>query len=167
MGSNSIPPKTLSDENINRGVVCAYMHFIARTQKTLTFLSQTGECRQQKHTQHAPSTKTECDYLNGWTKKTVTYANISPESGEPKRYSWGTKKKKTNKPKNNNNKQKNPKQTKNKTNTKREMLKRFSFTRSFPRHKRGNSNAVGSKEYAMNAVVAAVVHCLYNIPATR
>ena len=23
----------------------------------------------QKHTQHAPSTKTECDYLNGWIKK--------------------------------------------------------------------------------------------------
>ena len=28
-----------------------------------------GECRQQKHTQHTPSTKTECDYLNGWIKK--------------------------------------------------------------------------------------------------
>ena len=28
-----------------------------------------GECRQQKHTQHAPSTKTECDYFNGWIKK--------------------------------------------------------------------------------------------------
>ena len=32
MGSNSIPPKTLSDERINRGLVCAHMHFIARTQ---------------------------------------------------------------------------------------------------------------------------------------
>ena len=62
MGSNSIPPKTPSDESINRGLVCAHMHFIARTQKILTFM--TGECRQQKHTQHAPSTKTECDYLN-------------------------------------------------------------------------------------------------------
>ena len=51
-----------------------------------------GECLQQKHTQHAPSTKTECDYLNGWIKKTVTYAKISP-----KRYSWGTQKKQTNK----------------------------------------------------------------------
>ena len=66
MGSNSIPPKTASDESINRGLVCAYMHFIARTQKILTFMSKTGECQQQKHTQHAPSTKTECDYLNGW-----------------------------------------------------------------------------------------------------
>ena len=27
MGSNSIPPKTPSDESINRGLVCAYMHF--------------------------------------------------------------------------------------------------------------------------------------------
>ena len=32
-------PKTLSDESINRGVVCAHMHFIARTQKILTFMS--------------------------------------------------------------------------------------------------------------------------------
>ena len=64
MGSNSIPPKTLSDESINRGLVCAHMHIIARTQKILTC-----ECRKQEHTQHAPSTKTECDYLNGWIKK--------------------------------------------------------------------------------------------------
>ena len=39
MGSNSIPPKTPSDESINRGLVCAHMHFIARTQKILTFMS--------------------------------------------------------------------------------------------------------------------------------
>ena len=39
VGSNSIPPKTLSDESINRGLVCAHMHFIARTQKILTFMS--------------------------------------------------------------------------------------------------------------------------------
>ena len=38
MGSNSIPPKTLSDESINRGLVCAHMHFIARPQKILTFM---------------------------------------------------------------------------------------------------------------------------------
>ena len=69
MGSNSIPPKTLSDESINRGLVCAHMHFIARTRRIVTFMSLTGECRQQIHTQHAPSVKTECDYLNGWIKK--------------------------------------------------------------------------------------------------
>ena len=39
MGSDSIPPKTLLDESINRGLVCAHMHFIARTQKILTFMS--------------------------------------------------------------------------------------------------------------------------------
>ena len=39
MGSNSIPPKTLSDESINRGLVCAHIHFISRTQKILTFMS--------------------------------------------------------------------------------------------------------------------------------
>ena len=39
MVSNSIPPKTLSDESINQGLVCAHMHFIARTQKILTFMS--------------------------------------------------------------------------------------------------------------------------------
>ena len=30
---------TLSDESINQGLVCAHMHFIARTQKILTFMS--------------------------------------------------------------------------------------------------------------------------------
>ena len=64
MGSDSIPPK-LSDEIINRGLVCAHMHFMARTQKFWTFMSLMGECWQQKHTQHAPSMKTERDYLCG------------------------------------------------------------------------------------------------------
>ena len=68
MSSDSIPPKTLSDESINRSLAYAQMHCIARTQKILTSMSQTGECRQQKHTQHALSTKTECDYLYGWIK---------------------------------------------------------------------------------------------------
>ena len=36
MGSNSIPQKTPSDESINRGLVCAHMQFIARTQKILS-----------------------------------------------------------------------------------------------------------------------------------
>ena len=35
-----------------------------------------------------PSMKTECDYLYGWVKKTVTYAKISPKNGKPQRYSW-------------------------------------------------------------------------------
>ena len=36
-------------------------------------MSQIGVCWQQKHTQHASSMKTECDYLHGWIKKTVTH----------------------------------------------------------------------------------------------
>ena len=32
-------PKTLLDEIINRGLVCAHMHSIARTQNILTFMS--------------------------------------------------------------------------------------------------------------------------------
>ena len=84
MGSNSIPPKTLLDESINRGLVCAHMHFIARTQKILTFMSKTGECRQQKHTQHAPSMKTECDYLNGWIKKRSHTQKSHPKMVNPR-----------------------------------------------------------------------------------
>ena len=38
MGSDSIPPKTLSDESIDRGLVCAYMHSITQTLKILTFM---------------------------------------------------------------------------------------------------------------------------------
>ena len=76
------------------------MHFIARTQKILTFMSWMGECRQQKHTQQAPSTKTECDYLNGWIKKRSHTQKISPKSGEPQRYSWGTQNKKQKQKKN-------------------------------------------------------------------
>ena len=84
MGSNSIHQKTLSDESINRGLVCAHMHFIARTQKILTFMSQTGECRQQKRTQHAPSMKMECDYLNGWIKKRSHTQNSHPKVVNPR-----------------------------------------------------------------------------------
>ena len=34
-------------------------------------MSKRGECLQQQHTQHAPSAKTECDYLYGWIKKKI------------------------------------------------------------------------------------------------
>ena len=39
MGSDSIPPKTLSVESINRGLASAHMHSIAWTQKVLAFVS--------------------------------------------------------------------------------------------------------------------------------
>ena len=53
MGFDSIPPKTLLDESIDRGLVCAHMHSITQTQKILMFMSSTDECPKQKHTQHA------------------------------------------------------------------------------------------------------------------
>ena len=63
------------------------MHSIVRTQKILTFMSLTGECWQQKHTQNAPSTKTVCDYLYGWIKKR-SHTQKSHQNGEPQIHSW-------------------------------------------------------------------------------
>ena len=91
MGSDSIPPELF----LMRGLVCAHKHSIARTQKMLTFTSYTGECQQQKHTQHVPSTKTVCDYLYGWIKKNglirkkISFEMVNPRdlAGELRRRS--------------------------------------------------------------------------------
>ena len=53
-------------------------------------MSMTGECRQQKHTQHAPPTKTECDYLHDWIKKQVTYPKISLRMVNPRDWTGNT-----------------------------------------------------------------------------
>ena len=37
-----------------------------------------------KHTQHAPSTKTECDYLNGWIKKRSYTQKSHPKMVNPR-----------------------------------------------------------------------------------
>ena len=57
-------------------------------------MSKMGECRQQKqkHTQHAPSMKTECDYLNGWIKN-GHIRKFLKQNGKPQRYSWRMQKK--------------------------------------------------------------------------
>ena len=54
-------------------------HAFHRTQEIMMFMPYKGECWQQKHTHHALSTKTECDYLNGWIKKMITNAKNSPK----------------------------------------------------------------------------------------
>ena len=77
MGSNSIPPKTPSDESINRGLVYAHMHSIARTQKMLTFMSKTGECRQQNtpsthHPRRRNVTTLMIGLKNGHIRKNLT-----------------------------------------------------------------------------------------------
>ena len=51
------------------------------------------ECQQQKHAQHALSTKMECDYLNGWIKNGHIRKHFT-QNGEPQRYSWGKQEKK-------------------------------------------------------------------------
>ena len=42
----------------------------------------------KKHTQHAPSTKTECDYLNGWIKKRSHTQKSPPKWRTPEIYSY-------------------------------------------------------------------------------
>ena len=45
-------------------------------------MSKTGERRQQKHIQHAPSTKMECDHLYGWIKNGHIRKNLT-QNHEP------------------------------------------------------------------------------------
>ena len=73
-------------ESVNRGLVCAHIHSTAQTQKIMTFKSLMGECRKLKHTQHAPSTKMEFDYLYGWIKKQSSTQKSPKKTSEPQRY---------------------------------------------------------------------------------
>ena len=58
-----------------------------------------GECQQQKHTQHAPSTKTECDYHNGWIIKRSHTQKSHPKVVNPRDIAGERKKKKKKKKK--------------------------------------------------------------------
>ena len=80
-----------------------------------------------------PSTKTECDYLNGWVKKTVTYAKISPIMGNTKEeeeeggggeQQHQQQKKKQQQPNNNNNKKPHQKQVIKETKTKQKQKRK-------------------------------------------
>ena len=51
------PKKTLLDDSINRGLVCAHTLSIAQLKRSW----HSCPCWQQKHPQHTPSTKTVCD----------------------------------------------------------------------------------------------------------
>ena len=50
--------------------------------------------KKKKHTQHAPSTKTECDYLNGWIKKRSHTQKSHPKVVNPRDIAGERKKKK-------------------------------------------------------------------------
>ena len=59
------------------------MHSIARTPTILTFMSLTGECRQQKTpNMHHPRRRNMATSMVGL--KTVTYAKISPKMANPR-----------------------------------------------------------------------------------
>ena len=66
-----------------RSSLCTHA-FHCMDSNDLTFMSWTGECWQQKHTQHAASTTTESHYLKGWIKKNITYTKISPKMVNPR-----------------------------------------------------------------------------------
>ena len=93
MGSDSIPQKSLSDESIDQGLVCAHIHSIAWTQKILTFMSYMDELRHKKtpnmhHPQRQNVSTSMVGLKNGHMRKDPT------PNGEPQRYSWGMVKKK-------------------------------------------------------------------------
>ena len=52
-------PKTLLDESINPGLVCAHIHSTAQAQKIPTFMSQTDECRQKIKKKAQPNKQTK------------------------------------------------------------------------------------------------------------
>ena len=87
MVSDSISPQTFSGEFQPRSCLCTYA-FHRRDFKDPDIHALDGEFRQQKNTQHAPSTKTECDYRYGWMKKKKTklvrYTKISLEMVNPR-----------------------------------------------------------------------------------
>ena len=82
MGSDSIPQKTLSDESVNRGSSLCTHALYCRDSKDPDIHVLDRECGQQEHTQHASSTKTECDYLNGWIRNGFRHKNLN-QNGEP------------------------------------------------------------------------------------
>ena len=99
MGSNSIPPKTPSDESINRGLVCAHMHFIARTQKILTFMSRRVNAgNKNTPSTHHPRRRNVTTLMVGLKKRSHTQKS-HPKVVNPQRYSWGPQKKKKKKKK--------------------------------------------------------------------
>ena len=82
MGSDSIPQNSFGLEYKARSSLCSYA-FHRRNSK-----NPDVHVRHQKHPQHAPSTKTECDYLNGWIKKKNHIRKNLTQNGEPQRSSW-------------------------------------------------------------------------------
>ena len=83
MGSGFIPPtKPLSDESVNYGLVCAYMHSIAQSQKD-PYIHILGGWMPATKTpsMHHPRRRNLTTPMVGL--KTVTYTEISPQMVNP------------------------------------------------------------------------------------
>ena len=95
MGSDSIPSKTLLDERINRGLVCAHMHCIPShgLKRSLGSCSRRVNAGSKNtpsmhHSRRRNVTSSMIGLQNGHICKYLT------QNGEPQRSSWGTQKKK-------------------------------------------------------------------------
>ena len=88
-------PKTLSDESINRGLVCTHMmHSIAQTQKILTCPRQVNADNRNATSMHHPQrqnvTISMAELKNGHICKNLT------KNGEPQRHSWERRRRRRN-----------------------------------------------------------------------
>ena len=88
------PPNSFGWEYKPRSCLCTHA-FHRNDSKDPDIHALDGWMLATKHTQHAPSMKTECDYLNGWIKNSHIRKNLT-QNDEPQKYSWGTQKKKKN-----------------------------------------------------------------------
>ena len=84
MGSNSIPPKTLSDESISQGLVCAHTHFTARAQKILMSCPRrVNAVNKNTPSMHHPRRRNVTTLMvglkNGHIRKNLTQKWCTPE----------------------------------------------------------------------------------------
>ena len=83
MGSDSYPPNSFRLKYKLRCSLCTQaFHCTDSKDHDIHILDcETGECWQQKHTQHVPSMKTKCNYLSGWIRKR---SKLSPKMMNPR-----------------------------------------------------------------------------------
>ena len=85
MGSNSIPPKnSFGWEYKPRSSLCTHAFHRTDSKDPDVHVLDGWMPATKKHTQHAPSTKTECDYLSGWIKKRSHTQKSHPKVVNPR-----------------------------------------------------------------------------------
>ena len=81
------PQNFLGHEYKQRSSLCTHAIHLTDSKDPDIHHVLEGWMRQQKHTQHAPSTKMECDCLCGWIENGRIRKNLI-QNGEPQRSSW-------------------------------------------------------------------------------